>query len=203
MKELFSSYILAGGKSSRMGTDKAFLRIGGRTFIENAAAILKPHGEQVNIILNKSQTHFIEKLPAEISYIFDIFENCGAPGGIYAALKNCKTEFALILAVDVPLVTNEALKKLCEIAIDSKEFSAFVPRQTDGKLQPLCAIYQVEDCLPKLEEMLSKNQSISVRDFLETIKTKIVDAAILGDENMLANINSPQDFVKYQGIFVS
>ncbi len=191
---MFNGFILTGGKSSRMGTDKAFLKIGEKTFLENAVETLKPNCEQVKIVLNGSQTHFIEKLPAGISYIFDIFENRGVLGGIHAALKTCETEFAVILAVDLPFVTSGAIEKLCEIALDSKNFSAIVPLQNDERLQPLCAVYRVKGCLPKLEEILSKNESASVRDFLEIVKTKIVNARSLSlNENLFINVNSPQD----------
>ena len=144
MKNDFTGYIFAGGKSSRMGADKAFLKIGEKTFLENAVEILKSNCDQVKIVLNKSQTHFIEKLPDGISYIFDIHENRGALGGIHAAFQDCETEFAVILAVDLPFVTSEAIEKLCEIILREKDFSAIVPRQTDGRFQPLCAVYRVK-----------------------------------------------------------
>lgn len=192
----FTGYILAGGKSSRMGTDKVFLKIGNKTFIENAVEILKlVCKDRIKIVLNPKQDHFIEKLPPNIPHIFDIFENRGALGGIHSALKNCETKFAIILAVDLPFVTKEAIDRLANIAIESKEFSAIVPQQNDGRLQPLCAIYQVENCLPKLEEFLSKNVSSAVHNYVESIGAKIIDIKILSSkQNFLANINTPQDF---------
>ena len=193
----FTGYILAGGKSSRMGKDKTFLEIGGRTFLKNAIDALKPNCSQVKIVINKAQKHFIEKFPADVSYIFDIFENRGAPGGIHAALKDCKTEFAVILAVDLPFISHNEIDELCEIALNLTDFSAFVPRQNDGRLQPLCAVYQVNDCLPKVEEILSKTVSASMKDFLAAVNIKTISVKYLcGNEQLFANINSPQDFVK-------
>lgn len=191
---MFEGFVLAGGKSSRMKRDKAFLQIGKKNFIENAVEVLASVCEQVKIVLNKSQTHFIEKLPNEIPYIFDIYQNRGANGGIHAALNDCETEFAVILAVDLPFVTGETINKLCEIALDSKEFSAIVPRQNDNGLQPLCAVYRVADCLTKLEEILLKDDSASVKEFLETIRVKEIEAKNLGsNKNLFANINRPHD----------
>ncbi len=192
---MFNGFILTGGKSSRMGRDKAFLKIGEKTFLENALETLAPVCKQVKIVLNRSQTHFIEKLPAGISYIFDIYENRGALGGLHAALKTCKTEFAVILAVDLPFVTSGAIESLCEMIADKKEISAVIPRQNDERLQPLCAVYRVKDCLPKAEELLSKNESVSVRGFLKTLEVKIIESKSLSQkENLLKNINSPVDF---------
>lgn len=191
----FTSYVLTGGKSSRMGADKAFLKIGEKTFIENAAEILQPNCGRVKAVFNKSQNHLIEKLPRNVLPIFDVYENRGALGGIHAALQDCQTEFALVLAVDLPLVTSEAIQKLREIISNEKDFAAVVPRQTDGKLQPLCAVYGVKDCLKKAEEILSKTESASMRHFLETINTKIIDAKNLSEnENLFVNVNSPTDF---------
>ncbi|MGI9055575.1 MAG: molybdenum cofactor guanylyltransferase [Pyrinomonadaceae bacterium] len=191
----FTGYILAGGKSSRMGTDKAFLKIGEKTFLENAVEILKPNCKQTKIVLNKSQNHLIEKLPDGVSYIFDRFENRGAVGGIHAAFTDCKTEYAVILAVDLPFVTSEAIKKLCEIILQEKDFSAIVPRQKDQRLQPLCAVYRVKDCLFNLEKIFSEDVSISAHDFLKTTETKIIETGDLGAiKNLFTNVNSPSDF---------
>ena len=173
-----------------MGADKAFLKIGDKTFLENAVEILALVCHQVKIVLNKSQLHFIEKLPDGISHIFDIYENRGALGGIHAAFQDCKTEFAVVLAVDLPFVTSDAVEKLCKIILDEKDFSAIVPRQTDGKLQPLCAVYRVKDCLPKAEEILSKTESASVRDFLEMTQTKLLKTENLDRKSIICFLTS-------------
>ncbi|MCY7345506.1 MAG: NTP transferase domain-containing protein, partial [Pyrinomonadaceae bacterium] len=95
----FSGYVLAGGKSSRMQTDKAFLEIGGETFLSRAVKTLSETCEnRVKVVLNNHQNNFIERLPANISPIFDAYENRGALGGIHAALTDCPTKYALVLA---------------------------------------------------------------------------------------------------------
>lgn len=195
MKNNFSGYIPAGGKSSRMESDKAFLKIGEKTFAENAARILAPVCEQIKIVLNKSQTHFIEKLPDQIPHIFDICENRGALGGIHSAFKDCESEFAVILAVDLPFVTSEVIGRLCKIAIERKEFAAVVPKQNDGRLQPLAAIYKVKDCLPIIEKILLEEKSLSVRHFLDKISTNIIEQKELSDKiELFFNVNNPADF---------
>lgn len=198
----FTGYVLAGGKSSRMGTDKAFLEISGETFIERAIKNLSEACEnRVKIVLNKNQTHFIEKLPADVSYIFDNYENRGALGGIEAALKNCETKYAIILAVDLPLVTSKAIEKLAEITLASNKFIAVVPRQNDGKLQPLCAVYHATYCLPSLKKLLNENDSASVRDFLELISPRFVDQNKLttdDSKDVFFNVNYFADFKSFQ-----
>lgn len=196
-EELFTGYVLAGGKSSRMGRDKAFLEIGGKDFVKNAVDILKPNCEQVKIVLNPNQKHFIEKLPKNISYIFDCFENRGAPGGMHAALNDCQTKFAVILAVDLPFVTGAAIGKLCKTILEAGERSAVVPRQTDGKLQPLCAVYRAKICLPEIEKILLTSKSAPARDFLKKLSVVYIQENQLAvGADLFKNINSPLDLQK-------
>lgn len=192
----FSGYILAGGKSSRMGRDKAFLKYGEKTFLENAVEILRPVCEsRVKIVLNQDQIHFIAKLPPKIAYVFDIYKNRGALGGIHAAFNDCQTKYAVILAVDLPFVTNEVFIKLAETLSDSPEFSAIIPKQNNSKLQPLCGIYIKNDCLPKLENLLNNNASVSVHQFLEKINTKVIKYVELQtDSRALFNVNFSEDY---------
>jgi molybdenum cofactor guanylyltransferase len=192
----FSGFVLAGGKSSRMKTDKAFLKFGGETFLARAASALETVCEsRVKIVLNRNQTHFINRLPPAIPYLFDVFENRGALGGIHAALKNCPTKFAIILACDLPFITNEVIKNLAEIALDFDEFPAVVPRQTDERLQPLCAVYRAPVCLPKLEKYLSENSSNAVKDFLNLINAKVIEADLMdASENLFFNVNYPFEY---------
>lgn len=194
----FTGYVLAGGKSSRMNADKAFLEINGETFIERAVKNLTEVCEnRVKIVLNRNQTHYIEKLPANIPHIFDNYENRGALGGIQTVLKDCETKYAVILAVDLPLVTSQNIEKLAEIALSSNKFVAYVPRQTDGRLQPLCAVYNARYCLAPLEDLLDQTDSASVRDFLEIIAPRIIEQNKLtvDDSNdIFFNVNRPADF---------
>lgn len=192
----FSGYVLAGGRSSRMGRDKAFLEFSGDTFLARAVEVLQTVcRERVKIVLNRRQTDFIEKIPAGIPAVFDVYAERGALGGIHAALADCRTGCAVIIACDLPFVSVEAIKNLSEMALAAERFEAVIPRQPDGRLQPLCAVYRAEKCLAKLEKYISQSSSNAVRDFLETLDAKIVDANTLADdENLFFNVNRPADF---------
>ena len=194
----FTGYILAGGKSSRMKTDKAFLRLGDETFTVRAVKTISSTCEnRVKIVLNSAQTNFIEKLPARVPHIFDVHENRGALGGIHTALADCQNEWAIILAVDLPLVTSEAIENLTKIAFESKDFSAIVPVQTDGQPQPLCAAYRVKNCLPILEILMNETASAPVRDFLKLVPVHFVgqdELATNVSEDLFFNVNRPSDF---------
>lgn len=188
--DLFEGFVLAGGASSRMGADKANLRFGGETFLSLAARTLAETCGKVKIVLNENQL-----APDGCETVRDEFKSRGALGGIHAALVNCAGKWAIILAVDLPLVGVEAIENLQRVALDSDGFSAIVPRQQDGRLQPLCAAYLAADCLPQIGEFLRRESSNSVRDFLRLVPTKIVEANLLSaDENLFFNVNRPRDF---------
>ncbi len=190
MKTDFTGFVLAGGKSSRMGRDKFILNFNGETFLERAVNVLKPVCSAVKIVLNQEQT-----IETNSPIIRDIYAERGALGGIHAALKNCDTKFAVILAVDLPLVSTEAFENLARFALASNKYPAVVPRQTDGKPQPLCAAYRVKYCLPALEKLLEENDSASAGDFLDLILPKYIEAGKLSaDENLLFNVNFPADY---------
>lgn len=198
MENKFEGFVLAGGKSQRMKTDKAFLQIGGETFLTRAVKTLSSTCKnRVKIVLNKAQMSFIKRFPNQIPYIFDVYENRGALGGIHAALSDCQSGWAIILAVDLPHVTSEVIENLSRIAFKSKDFAAVVPIQTDGRPQPLCAAYCVKNCLPKLENLLGETTSASVRDFLKIVPTRFIgqdELTMNRCEDLFFNVNLPSDF---------
>jgi molybdenum cofactor guanylyltransferase len=191
----FTGFVLVGGKSSRMGVDKFALKFGGETFLERAVNTLKPICESVKIVLNQHQN-----IETNQPIVRDIYQKRGALGGIHAALKDCETKFAIILAVDLPFVKTEAIENLIKIALSSNKYLAYIPRQTDSRAQPLCAVYRAKYCLPTLEKLLNENNSASVRDFLKLIFSQYVEAHRLSaDKNLLLNINRPADFEEICG----
>ena len=195
MNNDFTGFVLAGGKSSRMGKDKFALLFNGETFLERAVETLtKVCENRVKIVLNQNQT--IETLQPIVR---DVYEDRGALGGIHAALKNCETKFAVILAIDLPFVTSETIEKLIDFAHSSNKFLAFVPRQIDARAQPLCGIYRASYCLPILEKLLEETASASVRDFLELIYPRFIEQYKLSNDSetdIFFNVNAPQDFEK-------
>jgi len=199
--KFIEGFVLAGGKSSRMGTDKAFLKFGGEAFIQRAVnALSSTCNERVKIVINEAQRAKFEKSFPSFEYVFDIFPERGALGGIHAALENSESAWAMILACDLPFVTKDLLEALAEIALNSPEnTAAVVPEQSDGKIQPLCAVYKIKSCLPKIEKLLEKENSVSMRDFLALVPTHFVETVKLpadDKEKIFFNVNQPSDFQK-------
>jgi molybdenum cofactor guanylyltransferase len=96
----------------------------------------------------------------------------------------------------MPFMTNSVCKTLAQTALHSNEFSAIVPVQPDGKIQPLCAFYKTKDCLPPLENLLVKNESVSVKNFLDCLKVRYINF-LQSDSvarNPFSNVNTRQDY---------
>ncbi len=129
-----AAFILAGGKSTRMGTDKAFVTFNGRTLLERACALARSVAADVRIVGDPAK--FAEFHPV----VEDIFPGCGPLGGIHASLRASSSDLNLMLAVDMPLVTTGLLDYLIERARDSPA-TVTVPRSATG-FEPLCAVYR-------------------------------------------------------------
>ncbi len=131
-----TAFVLAGGKSTRMGTDKAFVTFDGQTLLARALKAARSVTGDVYIV--GSREKFVEFAPV----IEDEFPGCGPLGGIHAALDSSSSDLNVIVAVDLPLVTPALLQFLIERARDSKA-TVTAPKTARG-WQPLCAIYRRE-----------------------------------------------------------
>ena len=185
----FTGFVLAGGRSSRMGTDKSQLSIGGETFLSRAARALRPVCARAAIVLDRART-----IETALEIVRDVYPERGALGGLHAAFRSCRTERALVLAVDLPFVTTGALVKLASIAAANADRSAVVPRQRDGRPQPLCAVYRAAECLPAIEKLIGEN-TLSLRALLERIDhLTVAENELDRDERLFFNVNRPSDF---------
>lgn len=129
-----TAFVLAGGKSTRMGAEKAFLLLEGRSLLQRALDLTRPVAEKVQIIGPA------DKFSAFAPVVEDRYASRGPLGGIHAALSVTRTEFNLMLAVDLPFVEERFLRYLAEQARASNA-TVTVPRAAGG-LQPLCAVYR-------------------------------------------------------------
>ena len=205
---MFDGYILVGGASSRMKTNKAALRLGEMTFAERAVTALQKITERrIYFVTGGNQTDGTNKfLPPDIPRITDVFPNKAAIGGIYTALTHSKNKWAAILACDFPLVTKELFARLAKIteSVDAN-VSAIVPTQPDGRVQPLCALYRVEPCLIAAKHLLKSEEIPSAGELSVNVNTRFVSIMELSDlrgsENFFSNVNTPEDFLRVQSIF--
>jgi molybdopterin-guanine dinucleotide biosynthesis protein A len=147
---MIEGFILVGGASSRMGTDKARLEVNGRSFVERIAGALACVTERVSVVGAREESA-VWQLPV----VPDVYAKWGALGGLHAALAACRAPWAAVVACDLPLVTGELFARL---AARRENFDAVVPVQPDGRPQPLCALYRVETCLGRAEELIASGE---------------------------------------------
>lgn len=114
VQQPFSSLILAGGKSSRMGQDKATLTFNGSTLLQHMQQIAQQCGS-ANILLSRNT-------PGAIN---DTHPGAGPLAGIAAALPYCQQSWLLVLAIDTPLLTAEALQQLLQFAWQNNSAACF------------------------------------------------------------------------------
>lgn len=129
-------FVLAGGKSSRMGRDKAFVTLHGQSLLARALETARALTRDVHIVGQAA------KFGSFGPVVEDVFPGCGPLGGIHAALRASSSDLSLILAVDLPFVTAELLRLLIARAEQSSALVTTV--QTQEGWQPLCAVYRRE-----------------------------------------------------------
>jgi len=183
-----TGFVLAGGKSSRMGANKALLALNGTTLVEQAKAIVGQICERV-FILGSRQLYGVFGECYE-----DVYANCGPLGGIHAALLNSQTPYSLIIAVDTPFIRLEFLNYMIERALNSSAVVT-VPR-IGGMVQPLCAVFS-RNFLPIAEAAL-KFAQYKVEAAFPAERTLVLSEAELSSFEMAAemfeNLNTPEDF---------
>ena len=185
-----AGFVLAGGKSTRMGSDKAFLEFEGRTLLDRALTVMATVCDHVKIVADPVK---FAKYESE-TVIADTFPGCGPLGGIHAALAQSSFRLNLMLAVDMPFVSCELLSFLFARAEDNAAV-VNVPRINDG-LQPLCAIYR-RDFAAVAEQALRAGKYKIDTLFADVSMNVIEETALISagfSAQSFFNMNTPQDF---------
>ncbi len=183
-------FILAGGASSRMGEDKALLRLGGELFVGRAARALQSVAGRVRVV---SSRHEAAALGLEL--LPDLYEGRGALGGLHAALAACEAPWAAVLSCDLPFVTGGLLARLASFRASVTD--AVAPTQEDGRPQPLCAFYARDPCLRTAEDLIRMGE-LRPRALLRQVRTRWVRFEELEDLGgaglFFRNVNTPEDY---------
>ena len=181
--------ILAGGKSSRMGEDKALLEYKGKLFIEKIAEELSFFEEKIIARGNNSALTGITDASWKI--IPDVYSEHGPMGGLHAALKDCESEAMFVVTCDMPMITKQLAKDICK---EMTEYDAVIAVTEDGKIHPLCGIYKKE-LYKSMEEHLQMDHN-RVMEVLKKCRLKYfhLDEE---DSKQLINVNTKEDYEKY------
>jgi molybdenum cofactor guanylyltransferase len=190
-----TAFILAGGKSTRMGRDKAFLQFDGETLLCRMLKLAGAVAQEVRIVGDR------KKFLDFASVVEDVYADRGPLGGIHTALAVSATELNLILAVDLPFLKAEFLKYLAQRALESNAV-ATVPRIGEY-WQPLCAVYRRE-FVSAAETALRAGKN-KIDPLFAQLTTRIIDREEFVragfSEEMFHNLNTPNDLKKAEEHF--
>lgn len=181
-----SSVILCGGRSRRMGQDKARLQWNGGELLDEIAGKLSALGEVFLSV--DSESRFSGK-PYPI--IEDQYPDCGPLGGVCSALLVCRAPLLFVVSCDMPFVTGE-VGRVLQSRMEPGAGAA-VPVETDGRVHPLCAVYSRDIISVLLEQLRSGN--FCMRDALGRLRAIYVPAEELPmGRRVLCNINTPEEY---------
>jgi len=180
--------VLAGGKSTRMGANKALLEVGGQGMLRRVAALLRPLVGELFIVANDAGTYADLGLPV----IPAAFPGLGAVGGIHAALRHASRPTVLCAACDMPHLSPGLLALLLGAARAGDD--AVLPR-VGGRPEPLLAVYG-RGALPGFERAIVAGR-LRVLDALDGLRVRFIDEAELerADPGLRSfiNVNTPAE----------
>ncbi len=182
-----AGFVLVGGRSSRMGQDKALLEFQGSTMAARIAEIVR--GVAGNVTLIGPQDRY-----RDLGYtvIADRVAKCGPLGGVYTALLASRAEWNLMVACDMPFVTAALLDELFAAAESGPStVDCIVPESAHG-LDPLCAVYH-RRCAPAAHRAIERN-IFKMHEFVSTLR---VLKHTIADSAPLANLNTPAEWSRH------
>ena len=193
MKKDMTGIILAGGKNSRMGINKAFLEIDGTRLIDNILAVYQKIFSEIIIVTNDplSYTEFPETL-----IVTDIYKDKGALGGIYTGLFYATHDYSFVAACDMPFLNEDFIIYLTGQA---GKHDIIVPELSEG-FQPLHAIYS-RNCLSHIKKLLIADK-LKITGFYKEVRLLSIPEEKIKpfnkDGRLFLNINTPEDLKVHQ-----
>jgi molybdopterin-guanine dinucleotide biosynthesis protein A len=180
--------ILAGGKSSRMGQNKALMPFGGQRLIDRVVDVLQEVFTDLLLVTNSPEVYADLGLPL----VSDVYPHKGSLGGIYSALYHASTPYCFVVACDMPFLNAAVMRYMvgriagCDVVMPD----------IHGEMQPLHAIYS-KACLPPILRRLETHR-LKIVGFLSEVRVRIVKASDIQhlDPALLTfhNLNTREEF---------
>jgi molybdopterin-guanine dinucleotide biosynthesis protein A len=190
-----SAIILAGGKNTRMGRNKALIQLSsGETILQNTVSILKRLFPEIIIVTNQKETY----QEFDVSVVEDLIREVGPLGGIFTGLCYSTSEFNFVVACDMPFIQIS----LIELLLAEGGTSDVVLPEVDNQVEPLFALYS-KSCIPVMFEQLQK-RNLKMREVLSKLQVKKIGREEIDrvDPNHLSffNINAEEDLRRAKGL---
>jgi molybdenum cofactor guanylyltransferase len=188
--------ILAGGNSSRMGTDKSFAMLGGKPVFEHVLAQVRDLQLPTILVTNTPEKYAAYNVPM----VQDILPDQGALGGLYTAIHTSKSEFTLCVACDMPFLNVALLQHLIELC--RPDWDVIVPHIGE-RPEAMHAIYN-KSCLAAIRQQLDQGK-LRASGFFDQVKVRYVDEANIRqfdpDLRSFMNVNTPDDLAAAEHYF--
>ena len=187
MNSTITGVILAGGKSLRMGTDKALLKLDGRPLVAHVASTLQSVFDRVLLVANDASAY----RSIGLETYGDVFLDCGPLGGIHSGLVHAGGSGVFICACDTPFITANLVRYIAEFPSSS---AVKIP-SFNQQLHPLCGLY-TQRCLQPVTEQLEAGR-YRVLDFVDSIEAAVIPIAPdlpFYRKNLLTNFNTREEY---------
>lgn len=198
MKNEITAVILAGGNSSRMGSDKSLLKLGGKALIEHVVDALRAYVGSIVIVTNDKEKY---SFLSDVSFVSDIIKNQGPFIGLISGLKSMDTNWFFVTSCDMPLIDGNIIEYL-----SSKRTGYIVSPFSKYGYEPLISLYSKEvlyfaekmmtEGIRSINKFIAKMEELGYVDKIE----KNILLELFG-ENILLNINDREDYLKLTEVF--
>jgi molybdopterin-guanine dinucleotide biosynthesis protein A len=182
----YSGFVLAGGRSKRMGSNKALLPLAGRRLLDRAIDLLEPHVSEI-FVVGPPETFPALHVPVRP----DEIRQAGPLGGILTGLRHARFDRSFVLGVDLPFLTGEVVER---ILAASEGYDLTLPRIGDI-YETLCAVYG-KGCVTAIEGILLSGHK-SVQEIFPRVRMRTLpeeDFTELGGADLFFNINTREDY---------
>ena len=192
---LLTGAILAGGHSSRFGSNKALFAPDGETLISKAAGLLRSVAREVLVSASQTNAGDYDFLGLEI--VVDQHPDSGPMGGLETLLQRCTTPWLLVLTCDMPFVDKEALITMVSSLTGEPDNAlyqrdrphALAWQRCDGSISPFPLLIE-RSALPQLQSRM-RTGSLSMKGLLSDLDTYYIMSPY---NRLLSNINRPEDW---------
>jgi molybdopterin-guanine dinucleotide biosynthesis protein A len=192
--EKASAIILAGGKNTRIGRNKAFIQLPkGETILQNTLNILQKIFSEIIIVTNQKDAYLSYGSCGKfnVQVVEDLIKESGPLGGIFTGLCYSTSKHNFVVACDMPFIKPALIRLLLE---ERKTYDVVIP-EIDGEAEPLFALYS-KNCIPVMFERLQK-RSLKIREVIGKLHVRKIGASKIDrlDPQHLSffNINTEED----------
>ena len=189
-----SGIILAGGRSRRLGRDKAVEPFGGQPLIRRVIERVAPLTDEIVVVVADAARGHSLPLDADHRVALDIYPDSGSLGGIFSGLSAAANDWGLVVACDMPFLNRRLLEYMLGLRGD---YDAVVPQPGDFP-EPTHALYS-RACLPPIEARLQAND-LKISGFFDDVRVRYLDEREVRqfDPQLLSffNVNSPEDLAR-------